>query len=93
MSSMRSHPTHGRRSQARSGWLRGRTSPEVEELAKAAAAAEGLTLCRWLEKLVLQAAPPLLGVSVPDAPPAPEPRPVRRGPRQPEGSEELPMAG
>ncbi|MEX5635742.1 hypothetical protein [Parafrankia sp. FMc2] len=87
------HPTHGRRSVKRSGWLRGRTSPEVEDLAKAAAAAQGLTMCRWLEKLVLEAAPPLLGLSPSDVPPPPKARPVRRGSPQPQGGEELPMAG
>lgn len=59
-SAVGNHPTENRRSHRRSALIKARTSPEVKARAEAAATAAGLTFNRWLEELVLNAAPPLL---------------------------------
>jgi HicB-like protein involved in pilus formation len=57
-------PTHGRRSARRSVQLGPRISQELKDRIDAAATARGMTLNRWLEQLLEQAAPPLLDVDV-----------------------------
>lgn len=64
---MGNHPTDNRRSHRRSALIKARTSPETKERAEAAAAAAGVTFNRWLEELVLRAAPPLLDMDTDSA--------------------------
>jgi hypothetical protein len=59
---MSARPTHNRRSARRSVELRPRVSKDLKTRVEAAAAAERMTVNRWMERLLEVAAPPLLDV-------------------------------
>jgi len=82
------HPTSGQRSHRRSALLRARMSPEMKARIEAAAAADGVSVTRWLETVVAAAAPPLLD-DADTVPPAAKPKAGRRPARPPAGQAAL----